>query len=33
MMDDILKQIKAETSMSRNMFLFNNAIYSYHTLV
>ena len=27
MMDDILRQIKAETSMPRNMFLFNNAIY------
>ena len=27
MMDDILKQIKAGTSMPRNMFLFNNAIY------
>ena len=27
MMNDILKQIKAGTSMPRNMFLFNNAIY------
>ncbi len=27
MMDDISKQIKAGTSMPRNMFLFNNAIY------
>ena len=27
MMDDILKQINAGTSMPRNMFLFNNAIY------
>ena len=27
MMDDILKKIKAGTSMPRNMFLFNNAIY------
>ena len=27
MIDDILKQIKAGTSMPRNMFLFNNAIY------
>ena len=27
MMDDVSKQIKAGTSMPRNMFLFNNAIY------
>ena len=27
MMNDILKQINAGTSMPRNMFLFNNAIY------